>query len=58
MSGGSSESDATALAVAPAGSGLPGAVTTVTGVGTSAIALRISSGVGAVTWKVVSGEKV
>ena len=51
MSGGSSDKDATALAVAPAGSASPGAVTTVTAVGTSAIALRNSSGVGAVTGK-------
>ena len=57
MSGGSSESEATALAVAPAGSASPGAVTTVTGVGTSAIALRNSSGVGAVTGQSVTRKK-
>ena len=57
MSGGTSDSEATALAVAPAGAGSPGAVTIVTGVGTSAIALRNSSGVGAVTVKNVPPKK-
>lgn len=57
MRGGSRDNEATALAVAPAGSGSPGAVTTVTGVGTSAIALRNSSGVGAVKGRASSKEK-
>ena len=48
ISGGSSESEATAFAVAPSGPSGEAAVTTVTPVGRDAIALRNSSGVGTV----------
>ena len=52
MSGGSSDSETTAFAVAPDGPPVPGAVITVTAVGTRAIARRNSDGWG------VGGTKV